>query len=296
MRSRRAFTLIELLVVIAIIALLLAIMAPSLQKAREKARDIICRAHAKGIGRAIILYLEGNDARAFDSSGSNGLNWTDATGTYLRPGHPNWNSAYWAVGYIDYIEDPKACGCPSYRAAALFDPSNAFYTPLAGQTPEELGKLTGYGLNTFFYKDVRVPSGGFGRYNRKTSDIKSPFNFIIAQDHPEPRFEGWSDHASPAGGDQNDMMYVRAGYTVNLRQYRPSGVGGAGGREHIYGTIFRHSKRSEALDEPSGMGQRISQINDQPNGRSNTIFLDGHVDAIPEHTSGLVTERQYSGY
>ncbi|MBE0534414.1 MAG: prepilin-type N-terminal cleavage/methylation domain-containing protein [Phycisphaerae bacterium] len=294
MRRRRAFTLIELLVVIAIIALLLAIMAPGLQKAKDKARDIVCRAHAKGLGRGIVIYLEENDARAFNSNGSNGLNWTDAAGQYLKPGHADWAAAYWAVGYVDYVEDPAACGCPSYKAAALYDLSSQYYKPLAGQSAEAIGKLTGYGLNSFFYTDVRertaTPPGPL-RYNRKTSEIKSPSQFIIAQDHPEPKFEGWSQ-----GGEQNDMMYVPAGQTVNLRQYRPSSAGGAGNREAHYGTIFRHSKRSAGLDEPSGMAQRISQINNQPNGRSNTIFLDGSVAPIPEHTSGLVTERQYSGY
>jgi len=40
--SRRAFTLVELLVVISILALLLAILTPSLHRAREMARLITC--------------------------------------------------------------------------------------------------------------------------------------------------------------------------------------------------------------------------------------------------------------
>lgn len=43
----KGFTLIELLVVIAIIALLLAILMPALRKAKESAREIICRANLR---------------------------------------------------------------------------------------------------------------------------------------------------------------------------------------------------------------------------------------------------------
>jgi len=47
MRQKKGFTLIELLVVIAIIALLLAILMPSLQKAKQIARDVVCRSNLK---------------------------------------------------------------------------------------------------------------------------------------------------------------------------------------------------------------------------------------------------------
>ncbi|HYE60870.1 MAG TPA: type II secretion system protein [Phycisphaerales bacterium] len=53
----RGFTLIELLVVISIIALLMAILLPTLSGAREAARRTKCLANLKGIGQGVQLYL-----------------------------------------------------------------------------------------------------------------------------------------------------------------------------------------------------------------------------------------------
>jgi prepilin-type N-terminal cleavage/methylation domain-containing protein len=56
-RPRRpAFTLIELLVTVAIIALLLAILIPSLNKARDQAKLVTCMSNLKQFGIAFTLY------------------------------------------------------------------------------------------------------------------------------------------------------------------------------------------------------------------------------------------------
>jgi len=55
--SFRGFTLIEVLVVVAIIALLVAILLPSLKAARDNAKLVICQSHLKEIGGGITMYL-----------------------------------------------------------------------------------------------------------------------------------------------------------------------------------------------------------------------------------------------
>ena len=57
-QSPRGFTLIELLVVIAIIALLVSILLPSLQTAKELAKAAVCMSNQKQLGLALQMYAQ----------------------------------------------------------------------------------------------------------------------------------------------------------------------------------------------------------------------------------------------
>ncbi len=56
MRKTKGFTLVELLVVIAIVATLIALLLPSLSKARQTARMAICLGNQRGLTQTLMLY------------------------------------------------------------------------------------------------------------------------------------------------------------------------------------------------------------------------------------------------
>jgi prepilin-type N-terminal cleavage/methylation domain-containing protein/prepilin-type processing-associated H-X9-DG protein len=100
MNTKKAFTLIELLVVISIIALLLAILVPSLQKARSLVQTVVCRSHLKQWGIIFYLYAQDNDQKLPQSIPDPGL---------------DYRMAYWMGATLPYYKDPAIRFCPSCR-------------------------------------------------------------------------------------------------------------------------------------------------------------------------------------
>jgi prepilin-type N-terminal cleavage/methylation domain-containing protein len=60
-RSRQGFTLVELLVVISIIAMLMGLLLPAVQAARENARQLECTNKMSQLGKAILTYVNNRD-------------------------------------------------------------------------------------------------------------------------------------------------------------------------------------------------------------------------------------------
>lgn len=82
----KLFTLIELLVVIAIIALLAAMLLPSLRNAKEKGHEISCAGKQRQIGQAINMYID--DSQGWLVPYTAISLFMDKTLPYLAPNFP----------------------------------------------------------------------------------------------------------------------------------------------------------------------------------------------------------------
>ena len=125
------FTLIELLVVVAIIALLLAILLPSLTKARQRARLVVCQANLRTLGHGVAFYLDDNNdllpaARIY------GVGGYERPTSYYRPlgtGIPEDERPL--NGYlknIDIFECPSDRGDPVLGADSFFAEHGTSYS------------------------------------------------------------------------------------------------------------------------------------------------------------------------
>jgi len=124
---RKAFTLVELLVVIAIISLLISILAPSLNIAKEIAKQMVCASNMNASAKAIHLYCYANDDkyppwRSIMKSGQpKGEAMPNAEKTYqiAKVGDLNpvtlqqiWRGAGFFMG-AKYFQSPDNFFCPA---------------------------------------------------------------------------------------------------------------------------------------------------------------------------------------
>ena len=225
MKRQHAFTLIELLVVISIIAVLIAILLPSLRMAREQAKTVYCSNNLKNIHLAVQMYAEDNDGKTHPSP-NQGLWYTYTSGgngillkstTVIDKDH---SLAYWGVAYWPYCKATDAFVCPSSR----------YMDDLGDYNNSELFWDGTYGLNGFLS----------GHSKQKVLLTKRAAERILALDHIEHFLE-----------NNGDMLHIRKGDRINLPQWRQETTTLAYNTAEHYpdplGQIYRHLRKCNLL-------------------------------------------------
>jgi prepilin-type processing-associated H-X9-DG protein len=140
MRKRiAAFTLVELLVVIGIIAILIAILLPALNKAREQANQVTCSSNLRQMGLALVMYI--NETGCYP-----GARWDIGRNNPKNPGNtaPGTSFAVWPTRLRKYMGGTGTQNvfyCPS-EDATIYQWKQADTTPPVAEDSD-----TGFGYN-----------------------------------------------------------------------------------------------------------------------------------------------------
>ena len=147
MGKKQGFTLIELLVAISVIALLLGLLLPALNKAKDLARCTACQGNLKAYALATQMYCDDNDdmfcpreicyfASPDPLPGEEGLTnrigmrWCN--GNVCLRDHPEY-----AGPFFSYMKDAKAFICPTFAILAAHGSEDPWYL-------EDKAKITNY--------------------------------------------------------------------------------------------------------------------------------------------------------
>lgn len=187
-RQHRGFTLLELLVVIGIIALLMTMLLPALGRAKELARNAVCKVNLGHLAKAAAMYAEEDDRERYvlaaeDISTTNLKRWHGERDAVNEPFDPSRTPLRPYLG-SDRIEE-----CPSFRDKLDDDDSPFAFENGCG----------GYGYNQFsvgggYVRDgydpwIPVGAGGFNpdTNGARISDVRDPAETVMFTDSAQLR-------------------------------------------------------------------------------------------------------------
>jgi len=229
---RRAFSLIEILVVVGIIAVLVAILLPVLEKAKEQSALTICGTNLHGISTALHTYAsEYGDAiprgPATPSSIDPARSWNqlgDAT-TWIAASAQSTGLGLLTKGYV---ENPKSLLCP------IDDDKNfaaTFYANLASTTTNARGSymyrqldqtskdhINDLGTNSFNNPAHAIvmdwQSRGTGDYLHTNHDQNEKLNVLYSDGHVQP----FSDQEKAFAAHAPDFASFPTSWTHRIDQ------------------------------------------------------------------------------
>jgi prepilin-type N-terminal cleavage/methylation domain-containing protein/prepilin-type processing-associated H-X9-DG protein len=191
---RRGFTLIEMLVVIAVIGLLVALLLPAVQAAREAARRVQCSNNLKQLGLAAHNYHESHGSfPAGDLGGWSGWSAQARLLPYLEQG-PLYNAINFA--FVNRIPYGSPWGDPARTEV---------------NTTATLTRLT-----TFLCPSSGWPSGNLAF---PKTDGPRPGNSYFASMGPSLHFDGALRFARPTG------VFMNNGPPLGLRDVTDGSAG-----------------------------------------------------------------------